>query len=202
MWILILLTLLFSTSEANTWETITLFDFNDPTQAEWWFIVDDGVMGGVSQGQWNAEDDYAVFSGFVSLDNNGGFSSVRSQFRPVNMSDFDGVMLKLRGDGNVYSFNLEDTHSRNSYRITFQTEVMDDTEWQTVLVPFDELTATRFGRILPNASPIDLTAVRTMSILISDKQEGDFRLEIVEVSVYKGDAEKTTKLPLAKYFAD
>ena len=47
-----------------------------------WRIVNDGVMGGLSSSDLElTKDRTAIFSGFVSLDNNGGFASVRATFR-------------------------------------------------------------------------------------------------------------------------
>jgi NADH dehydrogenase [ubiquinone] 1 alpha subcomplex assembly factor 1 len=186
MWFLLLISLFLTTPETEPVETFTLFDFSNPDHAEFWSITNDGVMGGVSQGQWDAEEDRGIFSGFVSLDNNGGFSSVRAEFRPLNLSTADGIQLKVRGDGQKYSFNLRDVHSWLSHRITFETEVMEDDEaWQIIQIPFDELVPTRFGEPYPNSDAIDLENVWSMSILISDKQEGDFRLEMSEVSIYR-----------------
>jgi NADH dehydrogenase [ubiquinone] 1 alpha subcomplex assembly factor 1 len=164
--------------------TVTVFDFSDVEQVDTWFITDDGVMGGVSQGTWYPEDDYAVFEGEVSLENNGGFSSVRVEFRPVNLSEFDGIELKVRGDGQLYSFNLRDVHSWNSHRLTVEAPVSEDGEWHTIRVPFDELTPTRFGRVISTAPDLDQSRVRSMSILISDYQEGPFRLEIASIALY------------------
>ncbi len=190
MWFLMLVSLFLTIPEAEPAETFMLFDFSNPDHAEWWAITDDGVMGGVSQGQWDTNEAFSVFSGNVSLDNNGGFSSVRAQFSPVDFSTADGIQLMVRGDGQKYSFNLRDVHSWISYRITFETEVMEDEdEWQRILIPFEELAATRFGNPVPTANEIDLTNVWSMSILISDEQEGEFRLELSDLSLYRNEAE-------------
>jgi len=187
MWLL-LVALFLTIPESEPAETFTLFDFSRPSHANWWSITNDDVMGGVSEGQWVTNNDFSVFSGFVSLDNNGGFSSVRAQFEPVDFSSADGIQLMVRGDGQKYSFNLRDIHSWMSYRVTFETTQPTEEQWQRVLIPFDELMPTRFGIEVPSADPIDLSRVWSMSILISDKQEGDFRLEISELSVYRTEA--------------
>ena len=184
MWLLLLIAFFVTGPESDSVERFTVYDFSDAEHVGWWYITDDDVMGGVSQGQWEYEGDFAVFSGNVSLDNNGGFSSVRTSFRPVDMGALDGIELKVRGDGQLYSFNLRDTHSWNSHRLMFMTEELKPGEWQIIRIPFRDLIPTRFGRILPNANKIDLGLVKAMSILISDKQEGEFRLEIAEIRVY------------------
>ena len=53
-----------------------VYRFNENTLP--WRSINDGVMGGLSSGGMRLEDGIAVFSGTLSLENNGGFSSVRS----------------------------------------------------------------------------------------------------------------------------
>lgn len=169
---------------------VTAFDFSDSEQVEAWGIIDDGVMGGVSQGYWYQEDEYVVFEGNVSLENNGGFSSVRVGFRPVDLSDHDGVVLQVRGDGQQYAFGLSDMASRYDYRLTFETAVSTDDEWETIYIPFDSVIANWFGRQLPTADPLDTSQIRGMNLIISDKQEGPFRLEIASISLYTEAADE------------
>jgi monofunctional biosynthetic peptidoglycan transglycosylase len=166
---------------------LTLFDFSETEQIDVWTIVNDGVMGGVSDGQWYLEDEYAVFEGVISLDNNGGFSSVRIAFRPVDMAAFDGVVLRVRGDGQTYAFGLRDANSRLDYRYSFETAVTEDDAWQTVFIPFEDLTATYFGREYLDAPAFDSAVVRGMNLIISDEQEGAFRLEVAGIALYRVD---------------
>lgn len=167
---------------------VLIFDFSDLEYVEAWTIVDDGVMGGLSRGNWYQEDDeFAVFEGDVSLENNGGFSSVRVGFRPVDVSEFEGVALQVRGDGQKYAFGLRDMVNRHDYRLPFETTVSADGEWETIYIPFDDLVATWRGRELPDADPLDTSLLRGMTLIISDKQEGEFRLEIASISLYTED---------------
>lgn len=99
---------------------VTVFDFDKIDHVKAWEVTNDGVMGGISQGTWYQEDDYVVFEGDVSLENNGGFSSVRVGFRPVDLSAYDGIVLRVRGDGQKYAFGLSDSNSRYQYRLTLQ----------------------------------------------------------------------------------
>ena len=55
-----------------------LYDFSENSSLRYWSVVDDGVMGGVSQGSLRINyEGHGVFSGYVSLENYGGFSSIR-----------------------------------------------------------------------------------------------------------------------------
>ena len=165
-------------------DTRILYDFSDPQASDDWLNIDDGVMGGVSVGNWQiSADETAIFSGTVSLENNGGFSSVRTRPVQLDLSAYDGLLLRVRGDGQRYGFNLRDsTWTRISYRHTFTTEA---NTWQTIRVPFAELVATSFGRDLPDVRPLNAVNVRSLGFIISDKQAGPFRLEIASISLYK-----------------
>ena len=58
-------------------EARTLFDFAKPDAAQAWQPVNDGVMGGVSDGRFRITDRGTMeFLGTLSLENNGGFASV------------------------------------------------------------------------------------------------------------------------------
>ena len=59
-------------------QSTIVFDFNTNSSLAAWKVVDDIVMGGRSNGKFEMSDDgHGVFHGAVSLENNGGFSSIR-----------------------------------------------------------------------------------------------------------------------------
>ncbi len=159
-----------------------LIDFRQPEMADLWYIVDDGVMGGVSAGTWAAGDDgTARFSGTLSLENNGGFSSVRVNVR-ADLSDYVGVWLRLRGDGQRYGLDLRDAPVGASYRYVFETQA---DHWQTIYVPFNALQATSFGVTLTGAPPLDNRRIVRMGFIISDKQAGSFALDVAQIGAYR-----------------
>ena len=89
--------------------TPVLMDFSTGVVPRSWAAVDDVVMGGVSRSSLEPGDGAAVFAGHLSLDQGGGFASVRG---PVADSDFSacaGIELRAKGDGNVYRLRLHDT---------------------------------------------------------------------------------------------
>ena len=75
---------------------LTLIDFSNASAAGWQ-IVNDSVMGGISRSTLQLhEDGYALFSGTVSLENNGGFASVRTRAQaPMDLSDFEGLSVQV-----------------------------------------------------------------------------------------------------------
>ena len=61
--------------------TKLIFDFTTQSDIKNWNVIDDIVMGGKSSGSFKLNTDgYGVFKGNVSLENNGGFSSVKYKF--------------------------------------------------------------------------------------------------------------------------
>ncbi len=158
-----------------------LFDFYDPQCLQPWYVLDDGVMGGVSRGTLRANSDAGlIFSGKVSLENNGGFSSIRAQFSPINLSHFTGIQAWLRGDGKRYGFYLKHDTSPIVFQANFNTTAG---EWQNVQIPFAALRPNWYGRRLPTGS-LNLSHLNAMSFIIGDKQAGQFRLDIASVSAY------------------
>ena len=167
----------------NTPETRLITDFTN-LAAQKWMITNDGVMGGKSSSQFQInKDGNGVFLGTVSLKNNGGFASVKNH-EPINLSGFSSIRLYIRGDGNRYSFRLQTGSSGQvnpwSYEQRFETK---DNEWTEVDLPLDKFTPTFRGRTPDDVPPLDLYAIKRYGFLISDKQEGEFRLEIDQISV-------------------
>jgi hypothetical protein len=59
---------------------VPLFAFVSPDAAAAWQAVNDGVMGGVSDGRFRVTERQTMeFHGTLSLENKGGFASVRSR---------------------------------------------------------------------------------------------------------------------------
>lgn len=154
--------------------------------AEPWSSIDDVVMGGVSSSRMVVEGGRAVFSGEVSLENDGGFASVRSAPREHDLSGFDGVALEVRGDGKRYALRLGTTGRFDavSYRVVF---VAPEEGWETLRFPFTAFRPVFRGRPVPGAPPLDPAEIRTFGFLISEEQEGPFRLEVREIWAVRGE---------------
>mgnify|MGYP003905390875 CR=1 FL=1 len=91
----------------------TLFQFSGTAGDGAWSAVNDDVMGGVSTSQFQRlTNGGAVFSGVVSLENNGGFASVRSS--PVR-ENLNGTDAFLFGSTNTYTVVGECTSDRMQY---------------------------------------------------------------------------------------
>ena len=120
---------------------------------------------------------------FVSLENGGGFASVRSRPREHDLGGCSVLELRIRGDGRRYKINLKTDLREDGllYRAVFETR---EDEWQTLRLPFEEFLPTFRGRIAREAPPLDLSCVASLGLMISDRQAGPFRLEIARIGAY------------------
>lgn len=157
--------------------TARLIDFQHADEAMRWQAINDDVMGGVSRGGLHGEDGVGVFSGETSLENNGGFASVRREPEAMELSTQAGLELNVRGDGRRYQLRLytDRLPQGAAYRAVFQPEAG---EWQRVPLPWHNFEAVFRGRRLEDAPPLDPEAIRQVGLLIADRRPGPFRLEV------------------------
>jgi len=148
-----------------------------------WRIVNDGVMGGLSSSKAIVKDEKIIFSGNVSLENNGGFASLRSTVKDYNFEKFSGIEIKIKGDGKRYSISMKETTYFNGYFYTSSFETKKD-EWIVVQIPFNQLKLHYFGKETNSSKKIPLDNIKEISLLIGDKQEGSFNTEIDYIKLY------------------
>ena len=172
---------LFTTAHADD-NQVVWFDFSKPDAAKQWQTVNDGVMGGISDGRFKITDNKTMeFYGTLSLENNGGFASVRSRPTKDNLKAGDSVAVRVRGDGREYSLNLyvPRDSGRYSFRQTFKTK---KGEWIEVSLPVDKFFATWRGRIFPDQKLVP-SKVNSVGFLLGDKKAGPFKLEVDWIKV-------------------
>ena len=165
-----------------------LFDFEDPAAQRDWINVNDGVMGGISKGSHRVDEQgHLRFEGILSLENNGGFASIRSRPGQLDLDSDSVIWLRLRGDGRKYYLDLR-TPSRRmafSYRVSVQTKAG---EWQEFRVPLSMFKATSFGRTLSNSRGPDAGRVNSVGLTIADKKAGPFQLDVDWIKVASAEA--------------
>ena len=160
-----------------------LFDFTGADAAKEWQSVNDGVMGGVSEGKFKITDKQTMeFFGTLSLENNGGFASVRTRAKKLGLEKGDTIVARVRGDGREYSLNLylNKPLIAFSYRATVQTK---KDEWIEVKVPLDKFEATSFGRVVKDAGAVKPEEVNAIGFMLSDKKAGPFKMEVEWIKV-------------------
>jgi NADH dehydrogenase [ubiquinone] 1 alpha subcomplex assembly factor 1 len=156
-----------------------LADFRDPNEAARWRATDDVVMGGVSSSAMLAGDGTGIFCGELSLERGGGFASVRHRKEVVDLSAYDAVELRVRGDGKRYKLNLRVSDSIDGvvYQAAFETQAGT---WMTAELPLAEFAPRFRGRHA--SGTLDRAHVSSLGLLISDRQVGPFRLELSSIA--------------------
>jgi monofunctional biosynthetic peptidoglycan transglycosylase len=157
-----------------------------------WRVVDDGVMGGLSQGKREIENNGILrFFGTLSLENNGGFSSLRTGPVKLDLSGAEGVIMRVKGDGRTYQVRLStDAEYRGremSFRAGFPTE---KGKWTEVKVPFERFAGTWRGRDLPDKI-FDPAKIRRLGLQLADKKEGPFELQVDWIRTYGGEGNRS-----------
>lgn len=174
---------LFASQLVGTTEQDALVNFQNQNEASTWNAVNDGVMGGRSVGKLKTTTDGAMrFSGTLSLENNGGFASIRSGRLQVEMDPKEAFRVRVKGDGRTYIFNLYPKTRRMafSYRASLPTVAG---EWIEVTVPLEDFTPTSFGRRVQNKGPLSSDQISGIGFMLSDKKAGPFELEIEWVRI-------------------
>lgn len=152
-------------------------DFEDEEELRRWRIVNDGVMGGRSSAEADVVDGVLILDGEIVTDG-GGFSSVRLALdRPL--TDATGLLLRLRTDGRPYEVTLADTAPGRDRRTSHQGAIaaVGADEWEEVLVDFDDLDASIFGRPV-EVDPFEPGSAVEVGIILADGTDGPFNLEV------------------------
>ncbi len=155
--------------------TLPIYDFNPSSTLSDWYVVNDGVMGGLSQGKLElSKDGHGVFRGKVSLENNGGFSSIRFPFDTKVVSDYTYMVLRIKGDGKRYQIRVK---PKRSLYYSFITYIETSGAWETIRIPMREMYPVFRGYRL-NQPKYDGIQLAEIGILIGNKKAEEFRLEI------------------------
>ena len=157
-----------------------IYDFSEKSSLRYWSVVDDGVMGGVSQGSLRINyEGHGVFSGYVSLENYGGFSSIRYNTTPVSVVGYEFLSIKVFGDDKDYQIRIKsDYYDRHVYVKSFYAE----SKWQEILIPLNQMKPQFRGRKLRMKNFKDDSIVE-VGILIGNKVQEDFTLFIDQISL-------------------
>jgi hypothetical protein len=159
---------------------MVIIDFSEKQNIDNWVVVDDGVMGGLSQGKLQInEKGNGLFSGTISLENYGGFSSIRYDLETIEINDYYKLVLHLKGDGKRYQFRVKDElENYYSYISYFET----NGKWEKIEIPFSELYPSFRGRKL-RGSNFKGDLLSQVSILFGNKKAERFELEIKSIEL-------------------
>lgn len=174
-----------------------LFDFNQPSDdlKNTWGAVDDVVMGGVSESEIRLVDGTALFTGNVSTQNSGGFASVRTKnLDPsLDLSKYEGIELRVRGDGNRYKFLLRTEAKWDGVAYSYSFDTTSNT-WITVRIPFSQMVPVFRAKTLTTGEKIDSKNICSLQLMLSKFEydgelnpsftPGGFALQVESIKAY------------------
>ena len=140
-------------------------------------IINDGVMGGKSQGFVEKVEDGLRFYGEVSLANNGGFSSFRMPFQQIDISAYSKFKIKLKGDGKSYQFRVQETPDQKH---NYVVDIPTDQEQQEIQIDFEKMKPQFRGKKLdiPHFKGENLSRI---GFMILPGKATDFELIVQEI---------------------
>ncbi len=165
--------------------SMTLFDFNSDDEASWQ-VVNDGVMGGRSQGYVAVKEGVLHFTGTL-VTRGGGFTSVRTD-KSVGLQGYEGLELRVRGNGRSFEVEVSDGTRLRGRSVSRRAPFETSAEWAVVRVPFSTLRSTVFGQPV-RVEPVDLSKIGRFGLYILDGKDGPFRLEVDAIHAYRADVD-------------
>ena len=157
-----------------------IFDFNHTAPVNDWVVVDDVVMGGRSTGQFKIDSEgHGVYSGNVSLENNGGFSSLRYQFEKIRTHENSKIVIRLKGDGKQYQFRVKS--NRNTY-YSYTTTFKTSGDWENIIIDLKDMYPSFRGRTL-NMPHFNENSIEELVFLIGNKKNESFELVLDRIDI-------------------
>jgi hypothetical protein len=145
-----------------------------------WKITDDGVMGGKSKGSLLFEKDFGIFTGNISLDNNGGFSSVSRDIEQLQQG-LENIIIDIRGDGQIYQLRLAIYF--NGYRLAYKHDFDTKSgQRQKLSLSLSDFKASFRGRVINNAPLLQSQHIKEIGFLIATNKPTNFNLSIFSLT--------------------
>lgn len=170
-------------SDADFGDELLLTEFTtDPAGLEW-YVVNDNVMGGRSEGGFEIEQGKLRFAGRTNT-RGGGFSSIRTRPVQLDLSKYTGIRLQVAGDGRRYTWRLTTAARWRGREISYWADFdsLDDA-WSTTDIPFTRFVPKYRGTQLDGPA-LDPGQITGMGLMIYDNQDGPFELQLDSVHAY------------------
>ncbi|WP_418601961.1 CIA30 family protein [Mycolicibacterium sp. SCSIO 43805] len=162
---------------------VALVDLENASEVAAWTTVNDPVMGGMSTSSIAFGNGGLMFSGVISLENNGGFASARSPQNPDigrRAAGAKALRVHAEGDGHTYMVKVGIAGQPWSYIQRFPTEAGVPRIYDLPLDGFEPV-----GKRLkpaPDAPPtMDPSTIDQLAVYILDKQQGQFDITVTAI---------------------
>ncbi len=159
---------------------LLLTEFTESSADLGWYVVNDNVMGGRSEGDFTQSRGEILFTGRTNT-RGGGFSSIRTQSLRLDLSNHAGIRLQVKGDGRRYTWRLTTTARWRGREVSYWADFdTQDGEWQTVDIPFSSFVP-RFRGYELYGTPMDSRRITVMGLMIYVNLDGPFELQLASV---------------------
>lgn len=148
-----------------------------------WTTVNDPVMGGRSTSNVAYGDGGLVFSGTLSLENNGGFASARSPEDADigrRATGATSIRVQAMGDGKTYVLKVGAAGQPWAYIQRFPTEAGVQRTYELPVGAFQPV-GMRFDPAPQAPATLDPSSISEVSVYILDKQQGPFAITITGI---------------------
>ena len=183
---IILLALLFAplnASEADKLDSLTLTDFNADSPDLGWYVQNDNVMGGKSEGGFAISSGQLIFSGNTNTDG-GGFSSIRTKPLKQDLSAYTGIRVKVKADGRRYTWGIQTDARWRGRRINYWADfdtLADETS--VIDIPFLNFLP-QFRGFKLDGPELDTSQITEFALYQYDKTDGPFEILLINVEAY------------------
>ncbi len=153
-------------------------NFGKQSDSPDWLVINDNVMGGLSESSVRQRPDYVHFEGKVSLENNGGFASYQSQYDAFNLSGFKEIRLRVRSQQPIpFSILLKD--KQPYYTPNYKGRFTPSKDWEVITIPINKMEAYILGRKVGGApAKSTLEKIIRIGLITEIKQPVPFELDI------------------------
>ena len=172
-----------SASESNDLDTLFLNGFEADSPALGWYVQNDNVMGGKSEGGFDISSGQLLFSGNTNTDG-GGFSSIRSKPLDLDLSAYDGIRVKVKADGRRYTWGMQTDARWRGRRVGYWAD-FDTTagEMDVIDIPFADFFPQYRGFKL-DGPELNTLQISEFALYQYDKTDGPFELRLISVQAY------------------
>lgn len=158
------------------------FQFADSPSTDW-YIQNDNVMGGMSEGWLEWRESGLHWEGHTRLENNGGFSSIRSPWDRWDLREASEIRITCRGTGGPFKLVLNT--SQLWYMPAAQAVFDVPAEWGTVVIPVKDLVWSQVGRSSqpPVNAAQELGAVLRVGLMKYDGTAQPFEVDLADLTI-------------------
>lgn len=176
-------------SDSDPESDLLLTDFSAESTDLGWYVLNDNVMGGRSEGEFTLADGELLFTGRTNT-RGGGFSSIRTRELDLDLSRYAGVRLRVKGDGRRYTWRLTTAARWRGREVSYWADFATRAgAWETVDIPFASFVPRYRGSRLDGPA-LDAEQITGMGLMIYDNLDGRFEVRLAAVHAHGASERK------------